>query len=256
MTAFIIIVSALLVAYISVWFVVGKRLKRIDVADTAWGGGFIIVASAAFKHNFNYRTATIWVLVMLWGMRLIFHIWRRNVFKGPDPRYEEISAKWNNNFFWLRAYFSIFMTQGLLMFIVSAPIIVSSLSDNIFSKWLILLGAIFWTFGFIIESVADRQLTSFIRTKDSKTKILQTGLWKYSRHPNYFGELIQWWSIGIIALSATNGYIGLIGPAVLTYLIVFVSGIPLTEKRYSNNPEYKAYQKRTNAIFILPRREN
>jgi steroid 5-alpha reductase family enzyme len=115
--------------------------------------------------------------------------------------------------------------------------------------WLTSTGVVFWTFGFIFESIADRQLARFVGNKANKGKVLSTGLWRFSRHPNYFGELVQWWAIGIIALQTAHGWIGLLGPALLTFLIVFVSGIPPIENRRKDNAAYQAYKKRTSPLI-------
>jgi steroid 5-alpha reductase family enzyme len=195
-------------------------------------------------------TKVIAVLVTLWGLRLATHIALRARKGKPDPRYQEITKKWKGNY-WLRAYYSIFLTQGLLMLIVATPIYFASGLANDSLKFLIYAGGIIWTAGFIIEAVADQQLARFLKLKN-RPKVLKTGLWKYSRHPNYFGELTQWWGIGVIALSAEHGYLGLIGPLFISYLIVFVSGIPPIEKRRQKDAEYKKYQKTTSSLIPLP----
>jgi steroid 5-alpha reductase family enzyme len=120
--------------------------------------------------------------------------------------------------------------------------------------WLTWLGAGLWLVGFVVESVADRQLAAFIKDKSNKGKVLDTGLWRYSRHPNYFGELLQWWAIGLIAAQTAYGWIGFAGPLLLTILIVFVSGIPPIENRRRDNPAYQDYKRRTSRLVPLPRR--
>ncbi len=107
----LLIQFALLICYISIWFVLGRRLNRLDVADTAWGGGFILVATVALTSNPTFRSWLVFALVLVWGLRLARHIWHRNALKGPDPRYDTLSAKWPKQNFWLRAYFSVFITK-------------------------------------------------------------------------------------------------------------------------------------------------
>mgnify|MGYP005613215997 FL=1 len=134
------------------------------------------------------------------------------------------------------------------MLVVSLPIFVATGEPLSGWAWLTWLGVLIWLKGFIFEAISDYQLANFLKLKD-RPKVLQTGLWKYSRHPNYYGELVQWWGIGIIALQVSYGWIGLIGPLTLTLLIVFVSGIPPIEKRRAKDPEYREYMNRTSPLI-------
>jgi steroid 5-alpha reductase family enzyme len=124
-------------------------------------------------------------------------------------------------------------------------------------RWLFTAGYLVWVAGFLIEYNADKQLAVFLtqqknknngKAKGNKRGLLDTGLWRYSRHPNYFGELVQWWGIGLISLQTSYGWVGLFGPLLLTILIRFVSGVPPIEKRRADDPDYQAYQRRTNAL--------
>jgi len=243
-----------LLVYMSAWYLFGRRRRRLDVVDTAWGGGFVLVAVISLISRQNTRTELIGSLVLLWGLRLAVHIWQRNGRKGPDPRYVELSAKWNQQHFWRRAYLSIFLTQGLLILIVSLPISVAGSETTPLKVGLAVLGTTLWLFGFALEAVADRQLNKFV-SSDNKGKVLRTGLWRYSRHPNYFGELLQWWSIALIALGPAIGWLGLLGPLTLSWLIIFISGIPSIEKRRLKNPEYQAYKRQTSPLVPLPPRQ-
>ena len=116
---------------------------------------------------------------------------------------------------------------------------------------LVVLGTLLWFFGFLFESIGDKQLKNFLGETKNKGHVMNKGLWKYSRHPNYFGEVTQWWAIGVIALTFSYGWLGLIGPVVITFLIVKVSGVPLLEAKYSNNPDYQAYKLRTSMLIPL-----
>lgn len=245
---------AAIIAYMSAWFLLGKRLGRIDVADTAWGGGFIVIATICLlSHTYN-RSILMWVLITIWGARLALHIWRRNAFKGPDKRYEELSAKWRKDKFWLKAYVSVFLLQAILIYVIALPVMIASGEHTKPLGVLNFIGVVLWVLGFIFEVTADRQLSGFLQTPDNKGQIMTTGLWKYSRHPNYFGELLQWWAIWVITLGPAIGWIGLLGPVLLTYLILFVSGIPPIEKRHSKKPGYDEYKRRTSVIIPLPPR--
>lgn len=249
--AIMLLCLLLAVVYMTAWFLVSRTLKRLDVADTAWGGGFIVIATTCLIARPGWRSAAIWALVMVWGIRLAIHIWRRNAFKGPDKRYEELSAKWPRQNFWRRAYVSIFITQALLIFVVSLPIMIASGANHRLG----LTGGLaiaMWVFGFLFEAVSDRQLAHFLALPQNRGKLLMSGLWKYSRHPNYFGELTQWWALALLALGSSASWAAFVGPALLTYLILFVSGVPPVEKRHAQRPGYEGYKKRTSLIIPLP----
>ena len=143
------------------------------------------------------------------------------------------------------------MLQGLLLVLVSMPILVIMTFATESFSIVAALGLIIWMIGFVFETIGDRQLRNFLQKPENTGRIMTTGLWAYTRHPNYFGEIVQWWGIGIIALSCNYGLVGLIGPFVITFLIVKVSGVPLLEQKYANNPEYQAYKKRTPMLIPL-----
>ena len=241
---------ALVFLFMTAFFLVAYLRKRIDSVDIAWGLGFVLIAVATALHRPSFRSYVIALIVAVWGVRLAVHIGLRARGKKEDPRYIELTKKWKGNY-WLRAYVSIFLTQGLLMLAVASPIIVASGPANLDWQWLTLAGAYIWAIGFAFEAIADMQLANYLKDK-KRPKVLKTGLWKYSRHPNYFGELAQWWGIGIIALQAKWGFVGLIGPLLISYLIIFVSGIPPIEKRRAKDAEYREYQKTTSALVPLP----
>ena len=197
----------------------------------------------------------VFFLVLIWGLRLALHIYLRNRGKDEDYRYVQFKKDWGKQFF-VRSYFQIFLLQGLLMIIVSTPIILIANSTYPPLGVIGYIGTAIWLTGFLIETISDKQLSSFIELKKSgeiKKKFADIGLWKYSRHPNYFGEILQWWAIGIIAYPVSFGYLGLIGPLTITYLIVFVSGIPLLEKKFKKHPEWAEYIARTNKLLPLPK---
>jgi steroid 5-alpha reductase family enzyme len=236
--------------YMSVWFAFGKAFKKLSIVDIAWGGGFILIAWLVAAQNHSARSWLIAILVTIWGTRLISHLGPRVFKNGEDKRYKEISSKWRGNY-WLRAYFSIFLLQGISIVIIALPILVAANEQNENLGILSVFGTALWAVGFIIESVADVQLRQFI-SEGGKGQVMDQGLWRYSRHPNYFGELTQWWAIAIIALQVKHGWIGLFGPLALTLLIIFISGIPPIEKRKKSDPEYADYMRRTSPLIPLP----
>lgn len=236
-----------LFVYMTVWFAIAYKRKRLDTVDTAWGGGFVAVALTVAIAEPNNRTLMVALLVALWGGRLFWHLLKRSSSGQEDPRYVKMASKWKN--VWLRAYFSIFMTQGLLIALVGLPIIFASGEVIRQYAWLFTAGYFVWVAGFYIEYKADKQLAAFKRDPANKGKLLNVGLWRYSRHPNYFGELLQWWGIGLIALQTSWGWIGLFGPLLLTILIRYVSGVPTVEKPKADNPAYRRYQQQTSPII-------
>lgn len=247
---------AALLLYMSIWFAIGKRQNRLDVADTAWGGGFIIVASLSLLAHSNSRTLLVWAMVICWGLRLATHIWRRNSNKGPDPRYAALSATWSKKQFWSKAYVSIFVTQACLIFLVALPITIVAVEGNRSLGERDILAFGLWVLGFVIEARADWQLERFKQRSDNRGKVMRAGLWKFSRHPNYFGELVQWWAISLLAIGPVIGWVALGGPLLLSYLIIYVSGIPPIEKRYRKKAEFIVYKKTTSMLVPLPRRNH
>ncbi len=233
----------------------GGGANNLNTVDAAWGSGFALVAWLVAIQQPSARSLLIAVLVSVWAARITNHLVRRVFSSGEDPRYAELSAKWQGNF-WLRAYVTIFLLQGVLVVLISLPVTVAAGGaqlDNL--GWLSVLGAAIWAVGFGIEAAADRQLRDFIANKPPKGAVMDQGLWKYSRHPNYFGEMVQWWAIGLIALQVSYGWIGLLGPLTLTYLLLFVSGIPMIENRKKNDPPYRRYMQRTSMLIPLPPRK-
>ena len=254
MIQILLINLVLVIIYMTCWWYVAYRRKRLDTVDIAWGLSFVLIAWSVYLQQPSLPSLAIGFLVTLWGVRLANHIWSRSrSHNEDDPRYKEISRGWSGNF-WLRAYFSIFLLQGGLAMIVSLPIVYASGNLVPERDWLTWFGAWLWTLGFVIEAISDKQLADFLKQKN-RPKVLNTGLWRYSRHPNYFGELVQWWAIGVIALQASFGWIGLSGPLFLSFLIIFVSGIPPIERRRIKDTEYIAYQKRTSVLVPWPPRK-
>lgn len=250
------ITSAVLFFFMTLWFLVSLVIRRSDIADVLWGAGFavIVLTALATVELVSLRALVMCLLVVVWGGRLSTRIFLKYRGKPEDFRYRRWREEWGG-YFALRSYFQIFVLQGVLMFVVLAPVLYTigragRPEVTIFD----ILGILVWCGGFIIEAVADFQLDSFKQRSYNKGRILTTGLWKYSRHPNYFGEVVMWWGIYIMALSVSGGLYTIIGPVFITFLILCVSGIPLIENRYRDNPEYQEYKKRTSAFIPLPPR--
>jgi steroid 5-alpha reductase family enzyme len=243
--------------YMTLFWILSLVRRRTDIVDIAWGLGFILIAVISLLHQdpLTDRMILIFFLVLAWGIRLASHIYLRNRDKKEDYRYQQFKKDWGK-FFYIKSYFNIFLLQGLFMIIVSSPILFISSFPSSPIGTLDIIGTCIWIAGFLIETYADIQLKNFIELKKAgktKTRFANIGLWKYSRHPNYFGEILQWWGIGIISLSVSYGYISLIGPLFISYLIIFVSGIPLLEKKFESDSEWEKYVNRTNKLIPIPK---
>lgn len=236
--------------YMNLWFLVSILKKRNDVADVAWGIGFLLATLTSFllSENSSIRSVIVLNLITLWSLRLSFHIYFRNRGKKEDYRYENWRKEWGK-WFYLRTYFQVFILQGALLLLIVSPAILSTLYVGNNLNILDFLGIVIWIVGFVFESVGDLQLMKFIKNPENKGKLLQTGLWKYTRHPNYFGEVAQWWGISIIALSVPFGFLGILGAATITFLILKVSGIPMLENKMQDHPDFKEYARKTNKFF-------
>lgn len=247
--------AIVLLVYMSLWFAVSLIKKRNDVADVAWGLGFVLMTWTSFflSGTSGARGILVGVLVSIWGLRLAWHIYRRNKGKTEDYRYLAWRKEWGSWFF-VRSYLQVYLLQGVLLFLIVMPILIINGSPVQALGWLDIVGVAVWLIGFYFESVGDAQLAQFIKNPENKGKILQTGLWAYTRHPNYFGEVTQWWGLWLVALSVSNGWLGIIGPLTITILILKVSGIPLLEKKMAENPDFGAYRQRVSVFIPLPPR--
>jgi steroid 5-alpha reductase family enzyme len=230
---------------------VGRRQGRVSVVDTAWGLGFIVVAVVAGSVGDGplWRRLLVLVLVAVWGGRLARHMHTRNRGKGEDPRYEKMLADQPGDPF-LVAVRRIYLVQGAAIWFVSLPLQVSAASgDGV--VWVAILGAAVWLLGIVFEAVGDAQLSRFKADPGNKGKVMDRGLWAWTRHPNYFGDSAVWWGLYLVAASAWPGVLTILSPVVMTYFLVFATGARLLEKEMSTRPGYPEYQQRTS--YFLPR---
>jgi steroid 5-alpha reductase family enzyme len=248
-------VAGILFVYMTAWFFVSLVRRRNDVADVAWGLGFVLVAwsSHLLSASSGVRGMIVAVVVSIWGLRLAWHIYMRNRGKAEDYRYLAWRKEWGA-WFYPRSYAQVFLLQGVLLFLIAIPVMIIEKSTATPLGLFDAAGIIVWLIGFYFESVGDRQLALFIKDPANKGQLMQRGLWAYTRHPNYFGEVTQWWGIWLIALSVPGGLIGIIGPITITILILKVSGIPLLEKKMAEHPQFADYKRRTSMFFPLPPR--
>lgn len=249
----ILLSLSIIAAYMSLWFIVSLLIKRSDVADIAWGGGFVVLAWALYFNRPSVQLSLATLLITVWGVRLSLHIFLRNRRKTEDYRYQQWRKDWGK-WFIPRSFGQIFMLQGLLLVLISAPVVMmgSYGTDNL--GVVHILAVLLWLVGFGFETIGDYQLKQFLVQRRSKDEVMQTGLWRYSRHPNYFGEVLQWWAIWVLSWGIISFWWGLIGPLTISFLILKVSGVPMLEKKYQGNKQFENYKKQTSMFIPLPPR--
>jgi steroid 5-alpha reductase family enzyme len=245
--------SALVVyVYMTLWYVIAMLRSRNDVADIAWGVGFFTLTLALFLQleSVPAKAYVLIAMVGVWAFRLALHIAARHENKAEDARYVAMRKKWRYKR--LQSYTNVFLSQGVLMLLVAAPIMVYFNDPNNSFTILSLAGLLIWVTGMFFEVVGDYQLKRFIDNPKNKGKIMRYGLWSLTRHPNYFGEISLWWGFWLFSGISDNWIYGLLGPITITTLILGISGIPMLEKKYKGNKEYEKYQKTTSAFFPIP----
>jgi steroid 5-alpha reductase family enzyme len=231
-------------------------LRDASIVDSFWGLGFVAIAWVCFAvgHGCQGRRLLLAVLVSIWGVRLAVHITRRNHGKGEDPRYVAMRER-DGKRFALTSLYRVFLVQGVTLWIISLPLqAAGSLGGGRRLGVLDAIGGAVWLIGFGFEAIGDLQLDRFKADPNSAGKVMDRGLWRYTRHPNYFGDATVWWGLGIIALGAGLGAAwGLVGSALDTLILTRVSGKPVLERDIEQRrPGYKDYIERTSGFFPLP----
>lgn len=243
----------------SLW-VLSLYLKDSGIIDIFWGFGFTVMTwyyfGLATDNEFgDIRGQVLSTMVTIWGLRLAFHIGKRNIGKAEDYRYQEFRQEAGEAYWWY-SFFKVFLLQGIILWILSSIFWVSH-SSNIESLGLFeYIGIGFWLIGFFFESVGDWQLKKFKQNPLNKGKIMDKGLWKYTRHPNYFGDAMVWWGFFMFALGTTGGWLFLFAPIFMNFLLRFVSGVAMLEvKLQESKPGYKEYMRKTSAFLPMSPRE-
>jgi steroid 5-alpha reductase family enzyme len=246
--------AAVAAGMVALWLL-SIALADVSIVDVYWGLGFaMIVWVAAWSAPIRSpRTVLVLALVSLWALRLALHLllrWRRAA--GEDRRYAAMRRKAGARFV-RRSLLSIFGLQGTLMWIVSLPLQLAIVQGSAPLGWLGALGVAVFGIGFVCESLADLQLTRFRSARVNADRVLDTGLWAWSRHPNYFGEVLLWWGLFLVTVEGTAAWWTIISPLIVTVLLVRVSGIPMLEHgMHRRRPEYTEYVARTSAFVPLP----
>lgn len=242
--------AMIIFVFFAALFFIGTAIKNNSIVDIGWGPGFVLTAWMLYlfttPRNLPFLLMTL--MITLWGLRLYLHIARRNANQGEDFRYVNFRKAWGK---WVvpRAFFQVYMLQGLFMFIISLPVILKPDVQPQVSLPLLLIGLLLFIVGFMFEAVGDHQLRVFKQNPENKGKLMTEGLWNYTRHPNYFGEAVLWWGVFFVGLSGGVTLLSIISPVTITLLLLFVSGVPMLEKAMKKKPGFTAYAART-SIFV------
>lgn len=233
-------------------WIVSVVVNDASIVDIIWGFGFVVATWAAFiaAPETTDRGLLVAILVSVWGLRLSLYLGWRNIGKGEDKRYQQMRKK-NPDSFWITSLYKVFGLQAVLMWIVAVPAVVSQSSEGSLF-WADYVGVGLWLVGLFFETVGDIQLARFKARPDSKGKVMDRGLWRYTRHPNYFGDFCVWWGIYIVA-AAGGAWWTVFAPIVMSALLMRYSGAGLLEKTITKRrPGYEEYMARTNAFFPGP----
>jgi len=245
-------IALLIFAYANFWFVISLILGRNDVADIAWGLGYLLIAVYFIATRPLSETAWwVYVATALWALRLAGHIFLRTIRKKEDFRYRQWRHDWGRSFY-VRSWLQVYMLQAAILLVVAAPLFVAGWAPQGETGFWTGFGAGAFLAGFLLETVADHQLAHFLKTRKNSEAILQTGVWKNIRHPNYTGEILVWWGMFFMVVALPYGWAAVISPVVITLLLARVSGVPMLEKRYEGNAEYEAYKKSAGALWPKP----
>jgi steroid 5-alpha reductase family enzyme len=235
-------------------FLLSLWRKDNGIADVLYGWHFIMLAVVAELVSFSLASffggnpaysLILTTLVLCWGLRLSWRIYRKNRGKPKDFRYAAWRAEWK--WFKTRSLFQIYLLQGLIALVIAMPVALTIMLTPVKMNLPLALGIVIWLVGFIFEAVGDMQLDRFIKDPANKGKLMMSGLWSYSRHPNYFGESLAWWGLWVASLGVTGEiwYLTLISPLLITFLLLKVSGVPLLEARMSRHSDWAEYAKKT-----------
>jgi steroid 5-alpha reductase family enzyme len=241
--------------YMTLWFAAAQLLKDNGIVDVAWGLGFCTVSVLLFLKSgatLFSPSGFLTGLILVWGIRLSAHIGYRNKGRPEDFRYQNFRKKWGRHQT-LGAFLQVFVLQGFIMWWVLMPVYVAASAPPVFPEgWKFIfeiVGLILFAVGFLFEALGDYQLWVFKRKPENAGKIMTTGLWKYTRHPNYFGEAVVWWGIALFVFPFPYGWLGLTAPILMTWLLTRVSGVPMLEEKYAGRADFQEYARKTPAFF-------
>jgi steroid 5-alpha reductase family enzyme len=246
----------IVVAFMGIGLAIAQRQRKLTVVDTMWGLGFVLVAAetAFVSSGGDGDPAMRWILlamVAVWGGRLSWHLHRRNSGQPEDPRYRKL-AETDGRPFAQVALMRVFVPQGIAMWLVGTPIMVGANNRDVCTV-LLILGVAVWAVGLFFEAVGDAQLAAFKRDPDNRGKLMDQGLWRYTRHPNYFGDACVWTGIWLVAAGSWAGLATVVGPIAMTIFLTKVTGAALNEKGMKmSKPGYDEYVRRTSGFVPRP----
>ncbi len=242
----------LIIVFVTAIWLVSVLIKNASIVDIFWGIGFIVLNAWYFFNTSEQSTRKMitFILVTIWGLRLSIHILWRNWGKPEDFRYQEFRKKYGEKRYWWFSYFQVFLLQGFLLWLISVPLLaVNYYSANSSLNILDFAGITIWLMGFTFEAGGDWQLAKFKSNPKNIGKLLTSGFWKYTRHPNYFGDAAVWWSFGLFCL-ASGSYLPILGSVFMTFLLLKVSGVAMLEKTLIKNKlGYVEYSNNTSAFI-------
>lgn len=243
------LIILVLVTLLWIWSVF---IKNVSIVDVFWSIGFVVVNAfyIFMTGELNARKVLVLTLVSIWGLRLAIYLAYRNIGKGEDFRYQEFRKYYGTERYWWISFFQTFLLQGGLIMIISLPLLgISSSASSGDLNMIDYFGIVVWLIGFVFEAGGDFQLMNFKKNIENKGKVLNTGFWKYTRHPNYFGDSAVWWAYAIFSIAA-GSYWQIIGSIIMTVLIIKISGVSLLEKTLKDTkPQYRDYIKKTNSFI-------
>lgn len=237
---------------VTIVWIISIIIVDASIVDLFWGLGFILVNLFYFilSGEPSQRKILVLTLVTIWGLRLFVYLSWRNIGKGEDFRYRKFRQDYGPERYWWVSYFQVFLLQGGLMMLVSLPLL--GVNKGVTSGslgYIDYLAILVWVIGFLFEAGGDYQLSRFKKNPDNKGKVLDRGFWRYTRHPNYFGDVAVWWSFALFSIAAGN-YWHIVGSVIMTFLIIRISGVYLLEKSLNNKkPEYRDYIRKTSAFI-------
>lgn len=240
---------------LTILWVISLLVKDASIIDIYWGLGFVIIAwfyaYLTGWEQLGFRNLLLLALITIWGLRLSIYLAVRNLGKGEDPRYVQMRRQGGPGWWW-KSYFQVFLLQGVLLWIISSIYPLSFLTHTDFGG-LDYLGTGLWATGFFFETVGDWQMMQFKKDPANKGKVMDQGLWRYSRHPNYFGDATLWWGFFCFALAHPQGIFYLFSPVLMTFLLLKISGVTLLEKDLKKSkPQYAEYIQKTSSFVPLP----
>jgi steroid 5-alpha reductase family enzyme len=248
--AMLIAAITIAVVMVTTW-IISLVIKNASIVDIVWGAGFAVTSwvLALTVDGNSGRQTLLAVMVGLWGMRLAIYLAKRNIGHGEDWRYKAMRKKKGKNF-GIISLVTVFGLQGVLMWTVSLPVILGNADDSPGVGPIAVMGIMLWAVGLMFEAVGDYQLARFKKDPANATKVMDQGLWSLTRHPNYFGDALLWWGIGIVGAETGSGVFGFIGPVVMTFFLLKISGVPMLERSLSRRREgYADYVARTSGFI-------